>query len=367
MITHSRKAKIHLNLWSAGRFDGAFRAIRCQLRTAGAPVLCCGQQSAAHHVQIHQHTSDKQSRRVLFQATVAHLAESKDALEYQKRVLDFGPHVRLRLVFLLASIAQRAIAAALLVGKVFRVGCPFSNRIALPGIGRIAPDARFVTMQQVLEHLAVMDIRRGSGDRVDQLRLAIDTNVRFHTEIQLVAFLRLMHLRVTRLVLVLGRTGRIDNRRIHDGTGVHLHAVFLQVFTDQGKQPIAQIVRFKQMTELADRGLIRHGFPTQVDTHEAPHGSRIVQCFFHRRIGQVEPVLQEMNAEHTFQTDRWAACTFRHRVKRLDHFAQVAPGNVLIHLVEKLFPVRRFANFLEAFVSERLLSHSAIHRLAWML
>ena len=152
MITHSRNAKIHLNPWSAGPFDSAFRAIRCQLRTAGAPVLRCAQQSPAHHIQIHQPTGDKQSRRVLVQATVAHLAESKDALEYQKRVLDFGPHFRLRFVFRLVSIAQRAIAAAFLVGKVFRVGCPFSNRIALPGIGRIAPDASFVTMQQVFEH-----------------------------------------------------------------------------------------------------------------------------------------------------------------------------------------------------------------------
>ena len=39
-----------------------------------------------------------------------------------------------------------------------------------------------------------------------------------------------------------------------------------------------------------------------------------------------KPVLQEMNAQHALQPNRWAACAFRLGIKRLDHLAQVSQG-----------------------------------------
>jgi hypothetical protein len=67
-----------------------------------------------------------------------------------------------------------------------------------------------------------------------------------------------------------------------------------------------------------------------------------------------------MNAQHPFQTDRWAARTFRLWAERLDHVAQIAPRNNLIDLVEKLSMMRPFSKSFEAFVGECLLPHSAI-------
>lgn len=90
------------------------------------------------------------------------------------------------------------------------------------------------------------------------------------------------------------------------------------------------------MTELTDCGLIRCRLSTLVDADQAPHGTRIVQCLFHRRIEQVELVLQEMNAQPTFQTNRWAVRTFRLWAERLNHAEQIAPWNELIQLVKKL-------------------------------
>jgi len=66
----------------------------------------------------------------------------------------------------------------------------------------------------------------------------------------LVAFLRLVQHRVTRLVFVLRRAGCIDDGCIHNGDGVHFQPVLLQIVADQYKQLITQIGRFEQMPEL---------------------------------------------------------------------------------------------------------------------
>jgi hypothetical protein len=59
------------------------------------------------------------------------------------------------------------------------------------------------------------------------------------------------------------------------------------------EQPPAQIVRFQQVAEAARRGLVRHRLVTEIGSDKAVHRLRIVQRLFHRRVRQVEPVLQE--------------------------------------------------------------------------
>ena len=51
-------------------------------------------------------------------------------------------------------------------------------------------------------------------NRMNQLAATVHTNVRLHAEVPLITLLRLVHLRITRLVLVLRRTRRIDDRGI---------------------------------------------------------------------------------------------------------------------------------------------------------
>ena len=52
----------------------------------------------------------------------------------------------------------------------------------------------------------------------------------------------------------------------------------------------AQIVGLQQMAEAAHRGLVRHRLAAQINADEIAHGQRIVECLFHRRVRQVEPV-----------------------------------------------------------------------------
>ena len=70
---------------------------------------------------------------------------------------------------------------------------------------------------------------------------------------------------------------------------------------DLPEKLLPQMVFLKQMAELQDRGLIGHGFPAQVDAHKPTHGDRFVQGFFRPGIGEVEPLLEEIDAQHTFQ------------------------------------------------------------------
>ena len=68
----------------------------------------------------------------------------------------------------------------------------------------------------------VVLIGRRCGDRVNQARVRIHTDMRLHAKVPVVAFLRLMHFRVTLARLVFGRT------RCTDDGGVHNRAFFEQ-------------------------------------------------------------------------------------------------------------------------------------------
>ncbi len=108
---------------------------------------------------------------------------------------------------------------------------------------------------------------------MNQFRLAIHTDMRFQAEVLLLLFLRLMHLRISLLGPILRRTGRTDNRGIHNGPVVNLYAVRRQIGTDPGKELFPQLMRFQQMSKLADRRLIGHRLTAQINPDKLPQGS----------------------------------------------------------------------------------------------
>src|SRR5215471_16469485 len=89
----------------------------------------------------------------------------------------------------------------------------------LTAISPIAPHAGLSAMQQSRQYRAVGDIgwRRHNG--VDQLAAAVDPEMPLHPKVPLLALPGLMHLGIARLVGILGRRRRIDDRRIDDGAG----------------------------------------------------------------------------------------------------------------------------------------------------
>jgi hypothetical protein len=82
-------------------------------------------------------------------------------------------------------------------------------------VSQIAKDLCLITVQQAVALGDVRHMARGASHGVYQSRMGVHTGVRFHAEIPLAASLARVHLRVSRLVLVLrgagcGNQGRID-------------------------------------------------------------------------------------------------------------------------------------------------------------
>ena len=93
-----------------------------QRQNQDARLLRGPQQLSSCHVQIDQSTSHKQPVSVLVQAPVTYLVETEDTFEHQKWMFDFRADLRFGSIVGLVLFTQWAIAAALLVGKVLRLG-----------------------------------------------------------------------------------------------------------------------------------------------------------------------------------------------------------------------------------------------------
>lgn len=280
----------------------------------------------SQHEQIGQCRHDEQPVAVLHHAAIAGLGEAEKALDDEKGMLHLGAYAGLAAILLPLPFRQRLIAESPLVGEVARTGRGLGDQFLLTGIGRVAVYSPLVAVQQLGKGMLVMHVGRGGHDRVDQLGFAVHPDMRFLStrsrrrrrtsatpmvsrsgmheahKVPLVALLRLMHLGVACFVLILGRGRRTDDGGIHDGAGRDLHAAGLQVPADFLEQTLAQIMFLQQVAELAHGGFVRCRFASQVNADEFTHGHRVVERFFHRRVGQVEPVLEKVDTQHAFET-----------------------------------------------------------------
>jgi len=199
-----------------------------------------------------------------------------------------------------------------------------------------------------------MDIRRRRCHRMNLSALAIAADVCLHAKLPLIAFARLMHLRIARLGMIFRGTRRTDNTGIDDGAAGDTRSHFLQVLANRLKQSVAQMMALQQMAKLKDRTLVRHRLPAQIDPSEATHGPGFVQHFLCPRVRQVEPVLKKIDAQHPLQSDRWAAIT-GFGITGHNHCAKLVPRNHLVHLRQKLLAARRLAVALKITCGEGLL------------
>ena len=201
-----------------------------------------------------------------------------------------------------------------------------------------------------------MYIGRRYRDRVNLFDLAVHPDMGLHTEVPLVTLARRAHLRVARFVLVLGGTRRTDNTGVHDGSAGNAQALYLQIRAHRLKQRLTQLILLQQVPEVEDRALVRYRLPSQIDTGKATHRAGLIQRFLRTWVRQVEPVLQEVDAQHPLQPHRWATVT-RLGIIGLNQCTKLIPRNHLVHLGQKLLPARRLAVALKIPGGECLLSH----------
>lgn len=297
---------------------------------------------------------------VFLQPFVSHFGKTKLPLHDTEGVFDPGANSGFRPVLCSVFIGQFAIPAAFSVREIPGSRRVIGNDISFPGIGRITPYPGFLSVQQITENNRIVNIGGCSYHGMNQPGFAIYTDMRLHPEIPLIPFLRLVHIRIALSFLVLGGTGRINDRCIDNGAAGNFYPVLIEIFINQMEQVIAEIVLFHQMAKLTDRGFVGNRLLTEIDTDEDAHGAGIIQGFFGSGIGQVEPVLEEMNSQHALNTDGTATGSFGVWIVGGDGFAELFPGDNGFHVIEKaLFP-RLFAEFLEA-ICQRVLLHREYH------
>src|SRR6516164_4615138 len=311
---------------------------------------------ASRHEQIGQSAGDQQTVGVLVEPAIAHLGEAEHPLDDPDRMFDPGPDLRLGPIFRPLNLIHDTAVAVAAIGEILRSRRMPADHRPLAAISLIAPHPGLLAMQQIGQHRAVGGIGRGGGHRMDQLGTAVDAKMSLHAEVPLVALLGLMHLGITRLLGVLGRRRRVDDRGVDDRAGGHLQSLCHQMPLHFIKQLPAQIMLFQQMAEAAHCRLVRHRLAAEIDADKIAHRHRIVERLFHRRVRQVEPLLQKIDAQHPFDPNRRAAIAGL-GIERLDQSAQPRPRNHSLHLSQKYRPPRRLAVTFKPHPRQRQLLH----------
>jgi hypothetical protein len=275
------------------------------------------QQLTANHIQIDQGAVHKRPIGILHQATVTHSGETGDALDDQGRML--------------------------------------LDDLGLTSVCRVVPDAGFRAVQQMRQDLAVMRVGGRERHRMHELALAIRANARLHAGRPRIGLPGLTHPGVARLPLIPGRGGGTDDGSVHHRALRNPEAARLLVSPDPSEHVPAQIVFLQQAVKLAD-GVVGHRLAPRINTCKPTHRHRVVQRPFHRRIREIEPVLQAVDSSHPLQSDRQMPVTGL-GIHRQHRRAKLAPRNHAIHLRQKLRSPGRLRVASESSSGQRHSSH----------
>ena len=174
----------------------------------------------------------------------------------------------------------------------------------------------------------------------------------------LVAFLRLVHLGIALAVRILRRTRRFDDRCIHDAAALEQQALACKIGIHPAQDLRRQFVFLQQVPEVEDRRLVRDR-PRKRQMRKRAYRGIFVEGLFHRRVGQTEPVLHQVDAQHRLQRIRMTAAP-GNRIQRLNQIQQRLPGNHLLHLGQEYLPTRLLALARVLRVSEAHLTHRCL-------
>ena len=317
----------------SGSFPTASQPFGCfQAHSCLGPLPKC----LSDHPDIGQGKQRDELSRVLGKAPITHLVVTELSFDAPKRMLHFCTNTGLEFLGLLGELAPGRVLLSLAFarahGDVPLSACglgPLGNTL----VSGISKDHCFLTMQLAVPLGQIINIGSRTDHGVHQARLCIDSDMRLHPEVPLVALLGLMHLGVTFPGLVFGRAGRCDQRGIDHASGLEQQALGSELGVDDLQDLRAQIVLLKRMTKAQDADPVRNGFGA-ADTHEVPVKAGLEQGLFGSHVRQAKPLLQTMNAEHHCKIKRWAARLGQRRVWG-DQCQQFTPRHDLLHLVEQ--------------------------------
>lgn len=291
------------------------------------------------------------------QPAVANLPIAKLLLDRPERMLNLGANTGLDpLQYFLKLIRQPTAGAG--PKRDSPIHIPLFEFISLmdTGIACITPNPLLLTMKEFIGSTEVMNVGCRGLYAVNQAVSVIHTNMHLHAKVPLVAFLGLVHFRVSLTFLVLGRAGCGNNRGVNDGALPHHQALLAELCADGIEDHFAQLVALKEMAEAENGALIWQAI-RQMESSKAPHRLDLVQGIFHRWITEIVEQLQAVDSKH-----------YRQRVRRIPVLTlgivlaelplQLRPGNQAIHFLEEQFPPRLALLVLVFGFGESQLAHA---------
>jgi len=76
---------------------------------------------------------------------------------------------------------------------------------------------------------------------------------------------------------------------------------------DRFQHHLAEPIILNQMAELADRRVVWRRLIAKINVDEIPHHGAVIKAIMGLRVRHVEPLLQEVDAQHPFDPNRRAA------------------------------------------------------------
>ena len=109
---------------------------------------------------------------------------------------------------------------------------------------------------------------------------------------------------------------------------------------EPGEPGLLQPVVRQDAPELEQRGGVGHLLAHEVDSDEALHGARVEHGVLAALVGQVEPALQQVHAQHLLEVARRPAAPAGLVVERPYQRRPLRPGHDRVHLLEEGGPPR---------------------------
>ena len=270
---------------------------------------------------------------VFSQAAITNFAITKDLFDVAEWVFHFGPGTGLELFGFQFTFIHR-LASTRAFGNEPRDVFAILMLIPLLNseITGITKYALLLTVKKVACGHDVVDVGCRGIDAMDQAKRVIHTNVHLHSEVPLVTFSGLVHLRITLAALILGGARRRDNGGVDNAAFTQHQAVFLQVLVHFFEQRFAQTMALQKMSELKDGGFVRQ--TVQLQARKVSHGFDLVQGVFHGRVTEIIKELHAVNAQHCRQRVRWPTGLALGVIAGY-FLLQLLPGNQFVHPFQK--------------------------------
>ena len=177
-----------------------------------------------------------------------------------ERSFELRAHFRFRFFCSLHFVDHTLLTLAA-VGRILRLWNTSPDDLGLALQGQVAPDLGFLHIQQVGQIHCIMDIGRGRGDRVNDSRLAVHTDVPLHAQKPLVARKNLVHVGVATAIPVFRQARHSDSGSIDDGPFADLGPLLIEIFQQVLEQGLAEYGLLGRIAETAESPLIRGQLP----------------------------------------------------------------------------------------------------------